>query len=235
MTLPKLTLVLPAHNEAAVIGDSVRRVDAYLGALDIPYRIVVGDSASTDGTGNVVLGLGLPCVQLIQSSVSGKGAMLTRCFQASRGEYLGFIDADLEIDVSYVGPMLEVLESGYDAVIASKALDPSLNRDRPFSRRLNTAVYNGAVRRLFGTPFRDHQAGLKLFRGDVLLRALSRVESAAWLWDTELLVTLSRDERRIQEFPIETTPRDDSRFVATGSSVSLVRELLGLYMRKRRG
>ena len=235
MTLPKLTLVLPAHNEAEVIADSVVRVDDYLAALGIPYRIVVGDSASTDGTANAVLDLGLPSVQLIQSSVSGKGAMLTRCFQASRGEYLGFIDADLEIDVSYVGPMLEVLESGYDAVIASKALDPALNRDRPLSRRVNTAVYNGAVRLLFGTPFRDHQAGLKLFRGEVLLPALACVQSGAWLWDTELLVTLLRDERRIQEFPIETTPRADSRFVATGSSMNLVRELMGLYLRKRKG
>jgi len=231
---PKLTLVLPAHNEAEVIADSVRRVDAFLGTLGITYAIVVGDSASTDGTGDIVSALELPSVRVIHSEVLGKGAILTRCLLASQGEYKGFIDADLEIDVHYVGPMLRALDSGLDAVIASKALDPSLNRDRPLGRRVNTSLYNGLARLLFGTSFRDHQAGLKLFRTEALDAALPHVSADAWLWDTELLVRLVRDGRRVSEHPIETTPRDDSRFVRTGSSLGLLRELAHLYLRTRR-
>ena len=234
MPPPKLTLVLPAHNEAGVIGDSVRRVDAYLKSLDIDYRIVVGDSASTDGTGDVVQAVGLASVHVIHNATPGKGAMIDRCFQESEGEVLGFIDADLEIDVSYVGPMLAAIDDGADAVIASKSLDPSLNRDRPLSRRLNTWLYNGIVRFLFKTRFRDHQAGLKLFRAGPLRAALPNVSATAWLWDTELLVTLLRDGCRIDEWPIQVTPRDDSRFVATGNAAGLLKELVALYRRKRR-
>lgn len=234
MTLPKLTLVLPAHNEAGLIAESVRRVDAYLDSLGVPYRIVVGDSASTDGTADQVRSLALSSVHLIHSSVAGKGTILSRCFRASEGEYMGFIDADMEIDVRYVGPMMERLEAGCDAVIASKTLDPGLNRHRPRSRRLNTAVYNGIVRFLFRTQFRDHQAGLKLFRTGPLLHALDRVESGSWLWDTELLVTLVRDGRAVEEFPIATEPRNDSRFAANLSPLGIARDLFGLYRRKGR-
>jgi glycosyltransferase involved in cell wall biosynthesis len=230
----KLALVLPAHNEAGLIGDTLRRVDDYLSALGIPYRIVVGDSASVDGTGDVVRALDIPSVHLIQSSVPGKGAILTKCFGASEAEVLGFIDADLEIDIEYVGPMLEMLDRGYDAVIASKTLDPLLDRNRPLARRLNTGLYNAIVRVLFRTPFRDHQAGLKLFRREALQAALPRVSSGAWLWDTELLVALLEEGCRVGEFPITTTPREDSRFVSTGTSFGLLRELVGLYLRTRR-
>lgn len=234
MTLPKLTLVLPAHNEAGVIAESVRSVDAYLRTLSLTYRIVVGDSASTDDTAAVVRALELPSVQVIHSPVPGKGTILSRCFRASEGEYMGFIDADMEIDVSYVGPMLERLEAGCDAVVASKSLDPGLNRHRPWSRRLNTAVYNGIVRLLFRTQFRDHQAGLKLFRSGPLKRALERVESPAWLWDTELLVALVRQGGTVEEYPIATRPREGSGFSATLNPLALARDLLAVYRRQRR-
>ncbi len=234
MIPPKLTLVLPAHNEAEIIGETVRRVDRYLTSLGLSYEIIVGDSASTDSTHRVVEDLSLPTVRIVRSPAPGKGRILALCFQSAQGDYVGFIDADLEIDVEYVGPMVEVLDSGVDAVIASKGLDPALNRQRPLSRRVNTAVYNGIVRFLFRTEFRDHQAGLKLFRRQALLAALERTRSDAWLWDTELLVTLVRSDRTVREFAIDTRPRDDSRFSASLSVPGLLRELLAIYRRQRR-
>jgi glycosyltransferase involved in cell wall biosynthesis len=229
----QLSLVLPAHNEAAVIENTVSRVAAALDRLGIAYELILGDSASTDGTPELVRRLNLPQVTVVSRRSAGKGDILTQCFGFAVGRYVGFIDSDLEIGIENLPGMLVELERGYDAVIGSKALDPTLNEERVAIRRLATAMFNLLARTLLGTPFADHQAGLKLFRREVMLELLPQIRSRNWLWDSEVLARLSRMKKRVLEVPVVVRPTRPSKIPVLRTSVSMFAGLFGLYFRLR--
>lgn len=229
---PELSLVLPVHNEADLIAASVQRVDGFLQGLSLSYEILLGDDGSTDGTADIVGGLGNPRVRIIRRPWRGKGAILSSALREARATmYLGFLDADLEIDVRYMVPMLEALAEGFDVAIASKTAEARHARTRPWVRRVATASFNFLVRLLFRTNLTDHQAGLKLFRSEILRPLLPHVERAGWLWDTEVLVRLLRADRAIKEIPVSTVPRREAKTVVPAMSAEMLMDLARLRCR----
>lgn len=228
-----LSIVLPAYNEAAIIAGSVRAVDAYMGQLGREYEILVGDDGSTDGTAQVVESLALAAVRVISRPHAGKGSILSACIREARGSSVGFLDADLEIAIDYVGDCLLALDRGYDVAIASKNAAPEHARQRTLSRRLATGTYNHLVRLLFRSPVRDHQAGLKFFRAELIHAVLPTVQSTGWLWDTEVLVTAVRLGCSIHEVPVLTRPREGSKVHLVNTSWGMFVDLLRLYRRMR--
>jgi len=227
----KLSLVLPAYNEAAITADSVRAVDAELGGLGIDYEIIVADDGSEDGTLEAAESVGLPKVRVIRRPHKGKGAALTAGLGAATGDYVGFLDIDLEISEEYLPQFVDAVDSGYDIAIASKVLDDQERRSRPFKRRITTAGYNWLVRRLFSTGLGDHQAGLKLFRREVLIPILSSVESEGWLWDTEVLARAVANGAKVKEIGVATRLVRPGHVNVVSTSWEMLTQLFGL--RKR--
>ena len=225
-----LSLVVPAYNEAGVVGDSVRRIDEFLREMGLSYEIVLGDDGSTDATAGEVEALDLPRVRVVRRPHRGKGAILTDALAQTEGDYAGFIDADLEIDVAYLPEFLAALEDGYDVAIGSKALDPELNSHRPLSRRLTTMGYNLLARLLFRSPLSDHQAGLKLFRGELIRSLVADVRNEGWLWDTEVLVACQRADCSIKEIPVEAVRRREGHVGVITTSWTMLRDMGRLYL-----
>ncbi len=231
---PELSVVVPAYNEAATIEATLGVLRDVLASVGHSYEIIVGNDGSTDGTASLVDGLGHECVRVISRPHAGKGGILSACFAETRGRLVGFIDADLEIRPEHIPHMIELLEGGADAVVASKTINPEIARRRPPLRRLATATYNAMIRGLFGTRLQDHQAGLKFFTGEALESALP-VGAAGWTWDTEVLVKLARLNASIVEVPIEPQPvRRPSKIGFFASSTSMLLAVLGLYWQFRR-
>jgi glycosyltransferase involved in cell wall biosynthesis len=227
----KLSLVLPAYNEAAIAADSVRAVDIVLSGLGLEYEIIVADDGSEDGTAEMAESTGVPGLRVIRRPHKGKGAALTAGLGAATGEYIGFLDIDLEISQNYLPEFVDALESGYDIAIASKVLDDRERRTRPLKRRITTAGYNWLVRRLFSTGLGDHQAGLKLFRSDVLHPVLPRVESEGWSWDTEVLARTAAAGARVKEIGVATRPVRPGHVNVVSTSWEMLTQLFGLRRR----
>lgn len=198
---PLLSVIVPARNESGLIARSLVRLAEVLSRLDVPYEIIVSDSASTDRTARIVERQGLPYVRLVRNELPGKGRALTSGMNKARGRYIGFIDADLEIDPNFIVPLFDALRGGADFAIGVKTL-PDPRRSR--LRRTATFCYNALIRRVLGTPFSDHQAGLKLFQGDWLRPLLPRVQSEGWFWDTEVLFALHRAGAQGAEVGVRT-------------------------------
>ncbi|NRN67709.1 Glycosyltransferase involved in cell wall biogenesis [Kibdelosporangium sp. 4NS15] len=109
-----VSVVLPALNEEATVGDVVRTVRPLLGVL--VDEIVVMDSGSTDRTAEVATAAGARVVRREDvvpevEPLPGKGEVLWRSLAATSGDLIVFLDADLvDPDPAFVpallGPLL---------------------------------------------------------------------------------------------------------------------------------
>jgi len=140
--------------------------------------------------------------RLVRNAEPGKGRAIAAGMLAATGDYIGFIDADLEIDAEFIVPLFEAVRHGADFAIGVKA--PG-DQARSMHRRIATIGYNALVRKLLGTPYRDHQAGVKLFRASCIRPLLPRIQSTGWFWDSEVLFALHRARARCAEVRVQTT------------------------------
>src|SRR3954454_12362288 len=112
-----VSLVVPARNEAATVGDVVTRVrEALVDTVALLDEIVVIDSDSTDATYDVATDAGAVVHRSAEirpdlGSVPGKGEAMWKSFFVTRGEVVVFMDADLlDWDTHFVpgliGPLL---------------------------------------------------------------------------------------------------------------------------------
>ncbi len=92
----------------------------------------------------------------------GKAPALAAGFEASRGNIILTIDADLQDDPTEIPPLLAKLGEGYDLVSGWKK-----NRRDSLPKRILSKLFNFVVARASGIPLHDFNCGLKCFRREV--------------------------------------------------------------------
>jgi len=118
----------------------------------------------------------------------GKGFALSLGVSQSSGALVTFIDADMELDPANIKVFIDLMrDSECDAVIGSKR-HPGSRVAYPAFRRFQSAIYQLFVRLLFNLDVRDTQTGLKLFRRQVLQKAVPLLAIKRFAFDLELLV-----------------------------------------------
>jgi glycosyltransferase involved in cell wall biosynthesis len=203
---PRLSIVIPAHNEAdglrTCVGETLRVL------VDMKIEVVVVDDGSTDGTWAVAEAMAAEHgeVRSIRHEHNlGKGAALQTGFQVSTGELVSFLDADLDVHPEQIIQLMAAMEaSGAQVIVASK-LHPDSRFETSRIRLVLSQAYYAVVRVLFGLPLRDTQTGLKLFRRDVLHDVLPRMKVRRFASDLELLVGAHRYGYRMTEVPVEVS------------------------------
>ncbi len=215
----RVSVVVPAFNEEAVIGDAVRRLhDFWTAGVDGgEVEIVVVDDGSTDATAQQVRGLALPRVRLVQQPNGGKGAAVRAGVAVSTGDVVYFIDADLPYALDNQRAAVELIESGARAAVGSRRVAGAHAADYPFARRAFSWSLKVLMRILLGLRVSDTQCGLKAFEGDLARQVFSGLRVTGFGFDLELLVILQRNAVDVQELPV------DLQHTAR-TSVSLVRD-----------
>ncbi len=198
----RLSLVIPAYNEAAVIGQAVQEANAALGRLFDGYEILVVDDGSADETALTVreLAAELPRLRLVRHRINrGYGAALRTGFEAARFELVAFTDADCQFDLFDLGRMAPL--AGRFPVVAGYRAD----RKDPWRRRFLSRGYNRLARLLLGTGVRDCDCALKVFRREALAELLP--ESRGFFVNTEMLTRARRLGYAVAEVAVAHRPR----------------------------
>ena len=214
----RLSVVIPAYDEEAVIADAVHDLHDFWSA-DGPgeVEIVVVDDGSRDATAARVRGLELPGVRLLQQPNRGKGAAVRAGVAATSGNVVYFIDADLPYSMDNQRDAVRLVESGVRAAVGSRRVAGAHAADYPIARRAFSWSLKVLMRLLLGLRVSDTQCGLKAFEGDLARRVFPALEVPGFGFDLELLVVLQRNGVEVHELPV------DLQHTAR-TSVSLVRD-----------
>lgn len=227
----KLSLVLPAHNEAANIEAVVTRALDVLPRVVRDVEIIVVNDGSHDQTGAIIDRLAgeHSRVQTVHHPVNrGYGAALTSGFRAATGDSIMFMDADRQFDIADINALLPYVPY-YDIVAGYR-----IQRRDPLYRRLYGKLFGIVVWGLFGVHLRDTDCAFKIYRAD-LLNTIDLTTSGA-LINTEMLARSRRRGAMIVEVGVNHYPRFAGE--SSGGSPRVVFRAMGetmkLWLRLRR-
>jgi len=157
-----LSIVIPARNEAAAIGNVVRTAKS-----EYPdAEIIVVDDGSTDATARTAEEAGAMVIRHPESL--GNGAAIKSGARAACGEILAFMDGDGQHDPREIGQLLEKLDQGYHMAIGARDSGSHANVGRLFGNKL----YNELASRLSGRRITDLTSGFRLVRANLFKKFL---------------------------------------------------------------
>jgi glycosyltransferase involved in cell wall biosynthesis len=140
-----------------------------------------------------------------------------------RGRYLGFIDADGDIDPELLKSFLEIMQADEPDIVLGSKLHPQSIVVYPPLRRIYSWMYQRLIHLMFRLSVSDTQTGLKFIRREVLANALPRMLEKRFAFDLELLVVA----RRIGYTDFREAPvRINERFTSTVSPRAVFRMMI---------
>jgi dolichol-phosphate mannosyltransferase len=167
----KLSVVIPAHNEAESIGPTVEALTAELKAERIPYEIVVVDDHSGDRTAEVVAAITRsdPDVRCVRSPRSpGFGQAVRVGLDEYTGDAVAIVMADLSDSPRDLVSYYRVLEEGFDCAFGSRFVRGGEVHDYPKVKLVLNRLVNLGIRVLFRHGYNDTTNAFKAYRREVI-------------------------------------------------------------------
>ena len=241
MTL-SLSIIVPAYNEGARLGKSLRAIVTYLDEYAPESELIVVDDGSTDDTANAAREE-LSTSKTVRTSVIsyqsnlGKGRAVRLGLLASRGDITLFMDADLSTPITEVPKLIGPISRGEcDLTFGSRALDRSLiGIHQPWRREQGGRVFNLLVRLATGLPFWDTQCGFKAFRMSVCRPLIEGATIDRFGFDVELLYVAYRAGLRLKEIPVRWDHAEGSKVNVASDSLKMLSEVGRIRQQARRG
>lgn len=164
---PKLSLFLPVYNEEENLSNQQRKITEAMERLGLSYEVIYVDDGSTDGSLDLLRHIAEADhrVRVISFRRNyGQTAAMAAGIDASRGDVLIPMDADLQNDPDDIGRLLAKLNEGYD-VVSGWRKD---RQDAFLTRVLPSRFANWLISTIGGVPLHDYGCSLKAYRRDVL-------------------------------------------------------------------
>jgi glycosyltransferase involved in cell wall biosynthesis len=231
-----ISVVVPVYNLAGTIAHNVSVIrDRVAAGVDGPIEVIVVSDGSIDRTDEVVIESELEGVRLLHYDRNlGKGYAVKIGALESRGRWIAYCDADLDLDPAALPEFVKVAErDGLDFAIGSKR-HPESRVDYPASRRIASWLFQQLVRVLFQLDVRDTQVGLKVFRREVADQVMPLLLVKRYAFDIELLaVARAFGFARVREMPVTLDYQFTGTGVRPGAVLVALTDTLAIFYRLR--
>ena len=167
----KLSVVIPAHNEAGSIATTLRTAAEALEGAGIDYELFVVDDASSDGTAAVVEAVGAdnPRIRCQRSHYErGFGFAVRAGLDLFSGEAVAVMMADGSDDPADLVAYHRLLDEGYDCAFGSRFMRESQVVDYPRFKLVLNRLANWVIRVLFRHQYNDTTNAFKAYRREVI-------------------------------------------------------------------
>lgn len=162
-----LSVVVPAYNEAESLPELAEWIEKVCTVASIDYEVIIIDDGSSDNTWDTVrvLSAANPRLKGVRFRRNyGKAAALQTGFEASEGDVVITMDADLQDSPDEIPELVRMVrEDGYHIVSGWKK-----KRYDPFVKRTTSKLYNYTARKFSGIRLHDFNCGLKAYDGEVV-------------------------------------------------------------------
>jgi dolichol-phosphate mannosyltransferase len=193
---PRVSIILATYNEREYIQTTVSSI---LEHVKDPVEVIVVDDDSPDGTWHLAQDLGDPRVKVIRRvSTRGLASAFNRGIIESRGEIVGWMDADMCMPPALLPAMIGHLKD-YDIVIGSRYA-PGGRDDRSPLRVRASRMINGLARRVLGFGIQDYDSGFVVLRRTVFDK-VSIIPTGYGAYFMEFLYTARKKGLTVYEFP----------------------------------
>ncbi|MCM8782079.1 MAG: glycosyltransferase family 2 protein [Candidatus Omnitrophica bacterium] len=200
-----VSVIMPAYNEGRQIFNNIEETVKIFKEFECDYEIVVVDDGSPDNTYEEIQRAANTFRNIIavqNKKNYGKGRALKKGFRYTKGEYIVFLDSDMDLHPIQLQTFIDIMRlDDADVVIGSKR-HPNSKLDYPWHRKFVSAVYFFLIKLMFGLPINDTQTGLKLFKREVLEKVFSKLLVKKFAYDLEILVLAHHIGFKIAEAPI---------------------------------
>lgn len=162
-----ISVVIPLLNEEESLPELSQWIEKVMDENKYSYEILFIDDGSTDNSWNIILDL-----QKSNSNIKGikfrrnygKSAALNVGFEATQGDVVITMDADLQDSPDEIPELFDMIKKdGFDIVSGWKK-----KRFDPLSKTIPTKLYNGVTSWMSGVKLHDMNCGLKSYRSDVV-------------------------------------------------------------------
>lgn len=193
---PKVSIVLATYNERENILDTIRSIFEH---VKEPTEIIVVDDDSEDKTWQLVKDLNDPRVVLIHRvNTRGLASAFNRGIIESRGQIVGWMDADMCMPPSLLPAMIKKLDE-YDIVIGSRYAPGGVD-DRAPLRVISSRLINGLATLVLGFGIKDYDSGFVVLRRSVFDK-VSIIPTGYGAYFMEFLYTCRKKGLTVYEMP----------------------------------
>jgi dolichol-phosphate mannosyltransferase len=193
---PRVSIVLATYNERENILDTIQSIFEH---VKDPAEVIVVDDDSEDLTWQLVADHGDPRVTLIHRvDTRGLASAFNRGIIESRGEVVGWMDADMCMPPSMLPAMIDKLNE-YDIVVGSRYAPGGVD-DRAALRVISSRLINGLAGLVLGFGIKDYDSGFVVLKRSVFNK-VSIVPTGYGAYFMEFLYTCRKKGLTVYEMP----------------------------------
>ena len=233
---PFLSIIIPAHNEANRLPDSLEQVFNFLEKQPYTAEVIVVENGSSDQTLSIAQSFAEQHLNMrVFQTERGKGAAVKRGLLEAKGDYRFMCDADLSMPIGEISKFIPPELNNFDIAIASREAKGAVRYDEPRYRHLGGRAINFLVQLFILPGLNDTQCGFKCFSAKVV-EDIGKLQTLnGWSFDIELLYIARRRKYRIQEIPIHWVHHPETKVSAVRDALRMIQDIFRIRANALRG
>ncbi|OGD53282.1 hypothetical protein A3K80_05575 [Candidatus Bathyarchaeota archaeon RBG_13_38_9] len=202
-----ISIIIPTKNEPA-IETLISKITEVMKRLNVNYDILAVDKSDDDTQDKLrSLGIGI----LVQKS-KGLGGAIVEGLNASKGDLVFVMDADLSHDPKFIPLFIEKYKEGFDVVVGSRRIEGGEVIGWGIYRKMVSGIANFIGRLGSGLKISDITSGYRLYRKTVIKSLdFQDFKTSGYAFQIEVLSKALNNGFRIGEVPIVFNDRAEGK------------------------